>query len=100
MSGGVNKTGETDPRSVFCAGSDNQQQEVTVVTSAGISFSGAPGINSTNENSSPTGEDPENLQQSNSSCRKIDGNISGAVGITSAAKQAIPIAPLFHCHRS
>ena len=57
MSGGVNKIGETDPRSVFRAGSDNQQQEVTVVTSAGISFSGAPDINSANENSSPMGED-------------------------------------------
>ena len=74
VSGGVNKTSDSDPRSVLCAGSDNQQQEVTVVTSAGISISGAPDINSTNENSSPTGEDPENLWRSNSSCTKIDGN--------------------------
>ena len=61
VSGGVNKTSDSDPRSVLCAGSDNQQQEVTVVTSAGISISGAPDINSINKNSSPTGEDPENL---------------------------------------
>ena len=78
VSGGVNKTSESDPRSALCAGSDNQQQEVTVVTSAGISISGALDINSTNENSSPTGKDLENLWRSNSSCRKIDGNNSGA----------------------
>ena len=78
VSGGVNKTSDSDPRSVLCAGSDNQQQEVLVVTSAGISISGAPDINSTNENSSLMGEDPENLWQSNSSCTKIDGNNSGA----------------------
>ena len=78
VSGGVNKTSESDPRSVLCAGYDNQQQEVTVVTSAGFSISGAPDINSTNENSSPKGEDLENLWRSNSSCTKIDGNNSGA----------------------
>ena len=59
-------------------GSDNQQQEVTVVTSARISISEAPDINRTNKNSSPKGEDPENLWRSNSSCRKIDGNNLGA----------------------
>ena len=78
VSGGVTKTSDSNPRPVLCAGSDNQQQEVTVVTSAGISISGAPDINSTNENSSPTGEDPENLWRSNSTCAKIDGNNSGA----------------------
>ena len=97
VSGGVNKIGETDPRSVFCAGSDNQQQEVTVVTSAGISFSGAPDINSTNENSFPMGEDPENLWQSNSSCGKINGNNLGGgciCGIDQCSKPGNPYSSL------
>ena len=78
VSGGVDKTSKSDPGPVLCAGFDNQQQEITIVTSTGINISGAPGINSTNENFSPTGEDAEDLLQSNSSYREVLDNNSGA----------------------
>ena len=47
------------------------------------------------------GEDSENLLQINLSCRETHDNNSRTgcfVGMTNAAKQANPIAPLFHCH--
>ena len=43
-----------------------------------VQETGAPDINSINGDFSPTGEDPEDLLQSNSSCRKVIGNNSGA----------------------
>ena len=56
MSVGTDKTSKPDPGSILCTGPDNKQQEVTIVPSAGINISGAPDINSINENFPPIGE--------------------------------------------
>ena len=64
MSGGIDKTGEPNAGSILHTGPDNQQQEVTQLSPMQeLIFLGAPDINSTNDNFSPTGENPENLLQ-------------------------------------